>query len=103
MPDEGGRAWIVEPPAAGEVSFSLELGEGAELTSEQEAALGELIARLGSRDAEVAGFSEGCPKAMGCWGLKCGKVICSVLICDELGKALTASGGMTVMGTFGPA
>jgi hypothetical protein len=103
MPDDDSRAWIVAPPAMGEVSLYLELGEGAELTREQEAALSAFILRLEHRESEVAGFDSSCHPLSGCDELKCGKVICGVLVCDHLGKAVARSGGMTIFGSFGMA
>ena len=101
MPEDDSREWIVEPPSAGEVSFHLELGEGAALTRGQEEALSELISQLERREAEVAGYV--CTPLTGCTQLKCGTVHCGVLICDTLTKRVAPSGGMTIMGTFGAA
>jgi hypothetical protein len=101
MPDDDSRAWVIAPPATGEVSFSLELGEGAELTREQEEALSEFISCLEHREAEVAGYV--CTPLSGCTRLRCGTVSCGVLICDTLTKRVAPSGGMTIVGTFGAA
>jgi hypothetical protein len=100
------RQWIVEPPpAAGEVSLFVALGEGVDLTPEQEAALGALLTSLEKHDAEVTGHaSPACPKESTCIPLKCGKVSCSVLSCINLNrpKAVAQSAGWSLMGSFSP-
>jgi hypothetical protein len=55
MADE--REWVVEPPGAGEITLRIAVGEGVELTDEQEAALNELVHALEVGEAEVVGHA----------------------------------------------
>lgn len=59
MADEGtaGNAdkWVIEAPGAGEIKLALGLGEGVELTADQQAALDGLMEAL--HDADVEGFA----------------------------------------------
>lgn len=57
MSEEQGREWVVEPPGAGEIKLQLVVGEGVELTDEQEAAINELVQALQSAEAEVVGHA----------------------------------------------
>ncbi len=113
MPDEHeGRQWIVEPPPApGEVSLYLAVGDGVDLTDEQQAALSELLRTLETGDAEVIGHGQPCPTRAGCSeysvchpALQCGKVVCGGLMCTSLSKSVTSSttGGTSwnLMGSF---
>ncbi len=109
MPDENQaeRRWIVEPPpAAGEVSLYLALGDDVDLTDEQQAALGALLRSLEAHDAEVTGLDSSCPKddITWCQPLQCSRVVCGTLVCWPLSKALgaTASSGWSLMGSFAP-
>ena len=97
MADE--RQWVVEPPGRGEVTFRFAVGEGVELSEEQEAALGDLIRSLETPEAEVAGhaaLSSTCPD------LSCDEVSCGKLKCGRLSGGLTGAGQMSLMGTFSP-
>jgi len=110
MSDENeGRQWIVEPPPAqGEVSLYVAVGDGVELNAEQEAALSALLHTLEVGDAEVVGHS-GCLKVSSCdqysvCTLSCGKVGCGGLLCGLVKPKLsTASGGgsWSLTGSFG--
>jgi hypothetical protein len=103
------RQWIVEPPpGTGEVSLLVAVGDGVELTEEQEAALSELLRVLEVGDAEVVGHdgcfkvSGGCDQYSVCDKLTCGKVSCNGLNCG-LVKQLTVasgSGSWNLMGSF---
>jgi len=98
------RQWIVEPPAAGEISLVLAAGDGAVLTDEQGAALGALLRSLESSDAEVAGHGmSGCPKeATWCSSLQCGKMSCKELNCIGLKQGIAAAGtAWSLSGSFG--
>ena len=76
------RRWIVEPPpAAGEVSLYLSVGEGAQLTAVQEAALSDLMRSLETTDAEVTGLTK-CTQLGTCQSLSCKPVNCSNLSCS---------------------
>lgn len=103
MPDEaeGGREWIVEPPEPGEVSLHMALGEGVELTDEQEAALGQLLRTLETRDPEVTGHAA---LDASCKPLKCGGVDCKDLDCSPLSASLTGNVAQpwSIMGSFSP-
>jgi hypothetical protein len=107
--DEGGRSWIVEPPpTTDEITLYVAMGDGVELTSEQEEALGALLRSLESGDSEVAGFDikDPCPglacKLKSCIELSCGKVNCSKLTCGKLTKAAQAgSAGWNLSASFG--
>ncbi len=107
MPDEteGGRQWIVEPPPApGEVSLYLAVGDGADLTAEQEAALSALLRSLESGDAEVVGHSKNCTRLSECLDLKCSKMTCNPLQCSSLLRVAASTGasaqGWNLMGSF---
>ncbi len=99
--NQGERQWIVEPPAAGEVSFHMAVGEGVDLTAEQEAALSELMRTLESNDAEVTGHRQPC-KLSSCNQKSCKPVRCATFICHFLTAELTAeaSAPWNLMGTF---
>jgi hypothetical protein len=111
MADEEGRTrqWIVEPPpAAGEVSIYLAVGEGVDLTAEQQAALEALLRTLEMGDAEVVGHAGSCGDLItDCDPLTCHKVNCSSLDCglNKPKSSLTSLGGQSwaLMGSFGPA
>ena len=107
MSDEtdAGRRWVVEPPVgSGEISLYMAVGDGAELTEEQQAALSALLLALETADAEVVGLtSPNCPAdASSCIHLKCGKVSCGMLACQITRvSAATGSGqGWSLMGSF---
>src|SRR5256885_2140021 len=106
MPDEeeGARRWIVEPPGPGEVAFHLSIGEGVELTEEQEQALSDFVKSLETSDAEVTGHGKTGPCAWKCTDHSCKPVKCATLICDGLTSELTASAGgsWSLMGSFSP-
>ncbi len=101
---QGERRWIVEPPlAAGEVSLYVAIGEGVELTAEQEAALSELMRTLESDDAEVTGHAP-C-KLSFCTDKSCKPVKCSVFNCSGLTVSwpvADSGGSWSLMGSFGP-
>jgi len=107
MSGEPAGGWVVgPPPAAGEISLFVAVGEGVELSPQQEDALGQLLGALEAADAEVVGLgSPACPKNVvtGCDPLSCSTVICKSLVCWKLNpKAAAASaGGFTISGTFG--
>jgi len=110
MPDENeaGRRWVVKPPAAGEISFHMEFGEGVDLTEEQEAALSELMRALESSDAEVTGHAMAgkCTAYSSCTDKSCKPVRCSTFVCHGLTANLSAGGSSwSLMGSFstGPA
>jgi hypothetical protein len=102
MPDENddAREWVVDPPRPGEILLQLNMGEGAELTAEQETAVYALIRSLEGEDAEVVGLAKDptCPRLVVCNGKKCPPLDCAVLRCT-----LTAvqSTGISFMGSFG--
>jgi len=104
--DKAGRQWIVEPPAAGEVTFHMAFGEGVELTEEQEAALSELMRTLESSDAEVTGHAHSCSAYSVCTDKSCKPVRCSTFVCHGLTSLpVNISAGGTawnLMGSFGP-
>ena len=92
MPDEGQpeRQWIVEPPGPGEISLHMALGEGVELTEEQESAVRALVNSLESRDPEVTGHA-----IAECLRLhQCG----AFTLCP---KEAAAADHWNIMGTFG--
>ena len=99
--NQGERRWIVEPPpAAGEVSLYLSVGEGAQLTAVQEAALSDLMRSLETTDAEVTGLTK-CTQLGTCQSLSCKPVNCSNLSCSTVKATLTGSAGnWSLMGTF---
>jgi hypothetical protein len=103
---EGGREWIVEPPGRGEISLHVELGEGARLTREQEAALGALLASLETADAEVTGL-QACNPVRSCTKLLCNLTTCNGLGCTTLGDCqslktkLMGVPSISLFGTFG--
>ena len=107
MSDENAavRRWIVEPPiASGEISLFMAVGDGAELTEEQQAALSALLRSLEAGDTEVVGLtSPRCPAdSSSCKQLKCGKVSCGALAC-EITRVSAAAGlgqGWSLMGSF---
>ena len=97
------RAWVVEPPRAGEIALHLSVGEDVTLTEEQERAISELLHSL--ETAEVAGYGK-CAKVGGsCGTLRCPAMSCSGSFdCGTFKDSkLTASaaGGWSLMGTFG--
>ncbi len=99
---QGERRWIVEPPpAAGEVSLYLAVGEGVELTAEQEAALSELMRTLETSDAEVTGHAA-CTNKGGCGIYDCDRLGCTKVRCGALasGTSAVAGGAWSLMGTF---
>ena len=102
--EQGERRWIVEPPvAAGEVSLYLAVGEGVELTPEQEAALSDLMRTLETEDAEVTGLGK-CQLST-CNDKTCKPVKCATFVCNGLTVSwpLADSGGSwSLMGSFGP-
>jgi hypothetical protein len=109
MPDEdqGERQWIVEPPAQGEVSLYLAVGEGTTLTEEQEAAVGALLRTLEASEPEVAGHATKpkCPGQSSCTDLRCSGMSCGTLKCSNL-AGLTAgrvAEPWNIMGSFGGA
>ena len=55
--EEQRREWVVKPPGAGEVMLQLAIGEGVELTDEQQTAVNELVHALERGEAEVVGHS----------------------------------------------
>ena len=98
------RQWIVEPPSPGEIALHLAVGEGVQLTEEQERAVGELLRVLEADDPEVTGHAFA--KAPQCPSLICQLSGCSTLrSCDVLGPGCTAfkpsGSGWNLMGTFG--
>jgi hypothetical protein len=99
--NQGERQWIVAPPGRGEVSLNLALGDGVQLSDEQEAALGALLESLETADAEVAGLAK-CTKNNTCTKLECSLADCNGLRCGTLETKLMG-GGISLMGTFGPA
>ena len=104
MPDgnDAGRRWIVAPPGPGQVAFHLAVGEGVELTADQEAALSELMAALESSDAEVTGHATAGCKLSSCTEKSCSPVRCSTFVCHGL-KAVQLESTTTswnLMGTF---
>ena len=87
--DEGRRRWIVEPPGPGEISLHMALGEGVELTEEQESAVRALVNSLESRDPEVTGHAIA----------ECPREYCSAFrLCP---KEAAAADHWNIMGTFG--
>jgi len=106
MPDEASRQWIVEPPAPGEVTFHVAVGEGVDLTEEQERALSEFVRSLEQGDAEVTGHATAgkCSAYAHCTDKTCKPVRCTVFDCDVLKSGLTAGSGQawSLMGTIGP-
>ena len=96
------RRWIVEPPAAGEVSLFLAFGEGVELSPEQEVALSELMRSLETDDAEVTGHAK-CALST-CDHKSCNPVKCATFICNDLTSKLTGGVGSSwsIMGSFSP-
>jgi hypothetical protein len=99
--NEGERQWIVAPPGRGEIALRIALGDGAHLTEDQEAALGALLESLETADAEVSGLAS-CTKNNTCTKLECSLADCTGLRCGTLETKLMG-GGMTLMGSFGPA
>jgi hypothetical protein len=102
---EGGRRWIVEPPEPGEITLHMALGEGRELTPDQEVALSELLRTLEANDAEVTGFEVGCPSYTACSGKKtttsCGDFHCPALVCGTyLPKRAEAASSWNLVGSF---
>ena len=95
MPDDPGeRQWIVEPPGPGEVALHFAVGDGVELTDGQLAALTTLLASFEGEDAEVAGYSTGCPT------VKCGpSYSCPGLSCPRLNANIAPTGTM-IQGTI---
>jgi hypothetical protein len=49
-----GRRWLVEPPASGEITFQMSMGDQAEVTPEVQAAFEQLVQAL--RGNDVQGF-----------------------------------------------
>jgi hypothetical protein len=54
------RKWLVEPPAAGQVTVLVAAGDGVELNEEQRAALEALLMSLQESGDEVSGFAGDC-------------------------------------------
>lgn len=52
----GADQWVIRAPGAGEIRLALGLGEGVELTDEQQVALRRLMEVL--HDADVEGFAD---------------------------------------------
>jgi hypothetical protein len=108
MPDDDSntREWVVEPAGPDEVALFVAVGDGVELTAEQETALGALIESLEKCDPEVAGYincpSNRCGDVLDCSHLNCGKVNCS-LACIKMNKVAVSAAGTSwsLTGTFG--
>jgi len=105
MPDENdaSRRWIVAPPGPGQVSFHMAVGEGVDLSPEQEAALSELMRALESSDAEVSGHAIAgkCSAYASCTEKSCSPVRCATFVCHGLKAELTTSTSTwNLMGTF---
>jgi hypothetical protein len=75
-----------------EVSLYLAVGDGADLTAEQEAALSALLRSLESGDAEVVGHSKNCTRLSECLDLKCSKMTCNPLQCSSLLRVAASTG-----------
>jgi hypothetical protein len=109
MPDDADRErqWLVEPPPApGEVSLFVAVGDGVQLTPEQEAALGALLRSLESNDADVVAYAADTPKCdlmTDCTPLTCKDVHCT-LGCHPLSPKIsaTAASAWSLMGSFSP-
>jgi hypothetical protein len=106
MPEgnDAGRRWIVAPPGPGQVSFHMAVGEGVELSAEQEAALTELMQALESSDAEVSGHAVAgkCSAYSSCTEKSCSPVRCATFVCHGLKAELTTgTTSWNLMGTFG--
>ena len=102
MPEnEGERQWVVAPPGRGEIAVRVALGDGVQLTTEQEAALGTLLESLETADAEVTGLTK-CTKQSSCTKLECSLANCDALRCGTL-ETKVMGGGVSLMGTFGVA
>src|SRR5438045_9054473 len=89
--DDEGRQWIVEPPGQRQVSLHVAVGEGTELTGEQQAALAALLQSLEASDPEVTGHGSRCPTyhpCSLCFGLKGG---CIHLLCNGLVRGATST------------
>jgi len=103
--NEVDRQWIVEPPVArGEISLHLAVGEGVQLTEEQENAVSALLRTLEAADPEVSGHAIPCPKQGSCGTLKCPNMSCGALKCGTFKDSLAApssAGNWGLMGTFG--
>jgi hypothetical protein len=80
------------------------LGDGVELTAEQEAALSELLRTLEANDAEVTGFEVGCPSYTACSGKKttsCSPFDCNSLTCGAyLPRRAEAASSWNLVGSF---
>jgi hypothetical protein len=100
--DAGARQWIVEPPAPGEVTFHMSIGEDVELTEDQERALSVFVKSLETADAEVTGHSSRCSAYSSCNDKTCKPVKCNVFDCTKMTSTLTAAsgGGWSLMGSF---
>jgi hypothetical protein len=82
------------------------VGEGVELTEEQEAAVGKLLQSLEGSDPEVTGHTtttKPCRTLTTCTDKSCSPVKCGKLVCNGLTAGLTASSGSWgLTGTFSP-
>jgi hypothetical protein len=73
------RTFLLEPPAAGEVTIHVEVGSEVELSAEARAALEHLLGLL--HDAEVSGFAAySCGSLSDCWLYKCRLDDCKPLV-----------------------
>ncbi len=78
MPDEteNDRSWLLEPIGANEARIHVDVGAGAEVSSEVRAALDELVAAIHATEVEGFSLRESCPDLNSC----------SKYQCDWLGK-----------------
>src|SRR5262245_45439671 len=101
--EEASREWIVEPPAAGEITFHVAFGEAVELSPEQEQALSDFVQSLETSDAEVTGHTAGrCTAYSACTDKTCRPVKCTVFDCTKMKSELTSGAGWSLMGSFKP-
>lgn len=92
MSEEKRHEWIVEPPGAGEIKLQLALGEGVELTDEQQAAVNELVQALERGEAEVVGHAMTHDCTLTCTPkLECGGTL-----------TIKATSQFSMLGTFTP-
>ena len=103
--DSGDRQWIVEPPGRGEITFHMAVGDGVDLSEEQERALSDFVRSLETSDAEVTGHdmvTGRCSAYSHCTTKTCKPVKCTVFDCDNLTSQLTAGSGQAwnIMGTW---
>lgn len=86
MSDESSddRSWLLQPPEAGTVRMTVEMGDGVELNDEQRAALDSLVSAF--YEGEVSGFALpprcrpfSCePNRTQCLEDYCGKLTCDI-------------------------